>query len=126
MTLLRWFLGTIILSVDFITRPKPIVRNIKKQNKINKLTSNLSLYQFNACPFCVRVRRKIRKYSLNIEYRDAKNNKKHKNDLKNLGGKLKVPCLRIKKNNDKVEWLYESKDIINYLIKDLELENNLR
>jgi glutathione S-transferase len=34
--------------------------------------------------------------------------------LVNQGGKLQVPCLRIEKDG-KVEWLYESSSIINYL-----------
>ena len=84
----------------------------------------MSLYQYKACPFCVKVRRKIRKYSLNIELKDAKNNNSNKNDLKNLGGKLKVPCLRIENNKNDIQWLYESKDIINFLENKLHLANN--
>ena len=84
----------------------------------------MSLYQYKACPFCVKVRRKLRKYSLNIELKDAKNNNAYKNDLKNLGGKLKVPCLRIENNKNDIQWLYESKDIINFLENKLHLANN--
>tara|TARA_B110000444_G_scaffold13510_1_gene11576 strand:+ start:504 stop:878 length:375 start_codon:yes stop_codon:yes gene_type:complete len=124
MTLIRWALGIIILSVDFLTRPKPMNRDDKTQEEINKITKNMSLYQYKACPFCVKVRRKIRKYSLNIELKDAKNNNAHKNDLKNLGGKLKVPCLRIENNKNDIQWLYESKDIINFLENKLHLANN--
>ena len=123
MVLIRWILGVIILSIDFITRPKPIRRDKIMQDKINKNTSNMSLYQYRACPFCVKVRRKIRKYSLSIELKDAKNNITHKNDLKKFGGKLKVPCLKIDNHKDNVIWLYESNEIINYLIKNLKLEN---
>ena len=84
----------------------------------------MSLYQYKACPFCVKVRRKLRKYSLNIELKDAKNNNANKNDLKTLGGKLKVPCLRIENNKSDIQWLYESKDIINFLENKLQLTNN--
>jgi len=124
MTLIRWALGIIILSIDFLTRPKPMKRDNKTQEEINEITKNMSLYQYKACPFCVKVRRKIRKYSLNIELKDAKNNNSNKNDLKNLGGKLKVPCLRIENNKNDIQWLYESKDIINFLENKLHLANN--
>jgi glutaredoxin len=119
MTIIRWVLGIIILSLDFVTRPKPIKRDYNTQKKINRITKNMSLYQYKACPFCVKVRRKLRKYSLNIELKDAKNNKANKNDLKNLGGKLKVPCLKIGNNTGDIQWLYESKDIINFLEKEI-------
>lgn len=119
MTIIRWVLGIIILSLDFATRPKPIKRDHNTQKKINRITKNMSLYQYKACPFCVKVRRKLRKHSLNIELKDAKNNKANKNDLKNLGGKLKVPCLKIENNTGDIQWLYESKDIINFLEKEI-------
>jgi len=124
MTLIRWVLGLIILSLDYITRPKPVIRDKNSQEEINKLTKKMSLYQYKACPFCVKVRRNMRKYSLNIELRDAKGNSLNKKNLKNLGGKLKVPCLRIEKNKDNIQWLYESKEIINYLEKELNLPMN--
>lgn len=124
MTVIRWILGIIILSLDFLTRPKPMKRDKTKQEEINNLTKKMSLYQFKACPFCVKVRRKLRKYSLNIELKDAKNNNLNRNNLKNLGGKLKVPCLRIENNKSDIQWLYESKDIINFLENKLQLTNN--
>ena len=124
MTLIRWILGIIILSLDFLTRPKSMKRDTNTQNKINEITKNMSLYQYKACPFCVKVRRKLRKYSLNIELKDVKNNNTNKNDLKTLGGKLKVPCLRIENNKSDIQWLYESKDIINFLENKLQLINN--
>ena len=123
MKVIRLILGYIILLVDYVTRPKPVIRDKSVQKKINNKTLNMSLYQFKLCPFCVKVRRNIRKYSLNIEIKDAKNNKKNREDLDQIGGKLKVPCLRIKKNNENDLWLYESKDIIKFLINDLKLEN---
>ena len=122
MKVIRLILGYIILLVDYVTRPKPIIRDKSVQKMLNNKTLNMSLYQFKLCPFCVKVRRYIRKYSLNIEIKDAKNNKKSRKDLYKFGGKLKVPCLRIK-NKDNDLWLYESKDIINFLMNNLKLEN---
>ena len=121
MALLRWLLGRLILSLEFITRPKPILRGNQEQKEIDSTTSKLSLYQFNACPFCVKVRRQIRKYSLNIELKDAKNNLSHKEELIIGGGKHKVPCLRIDHSTKHTEWLYESDKIISYLKKEFQL-----
>ena len=124
MTVIRWILGIIILYLDFLTRPKPMKRDKTTQEEINKLTKKMSLYQFKACPSCVKVRRKLRKYSLNIELKDAKNNNLNRNNLKNLGGKLKVPCLRIENGKNDIQWLYESKEIINYLETEFKLTTN--
>ena len=121
MKLIRWFLGRLILACDFLTRPKPIFRERAEQAKLDAITSNYSMYQFHACPFCVKVRRQIRKYSLDIEFRDAKNNIDHKKELVKEGGVHKVPCLRIDRNGTETEWLYGSNNIISYLQSKLRL-----
>ena len=115
MKIIRWVLGRIILILDFITRPRKLNRATHEQNALDEKCSSHSIYQFHTCPFCVKVRRYLRKNSLNIEIRDARGNKAHRKELKEVGGKIQVPCLRIEKNNNEIEWLYESKDIINYL-----------
>lgn len=115
MKFVRWSLGRLILAIDFLTRPKPIVREKNEQDAIDALTTTMSLYQFNACPFCVKVRRQLRKHSLNIELRDAQNNVAFKDELTTEGGRHKVPCLRIENGTQNVKWLYESKDIISFL-----------
>ena len=119
MKLIRFFVGQIILFLDFLTRPKPLSRSQKQQDEVNKMTSTLSLYQFKACPFCVKVRRHMRKNSLHIELRDAKNNFSIKEELVNEGGKHKVPCLRIENKGNNVRWLYSSDDICSYLDSEL-------
>jgi len=78
-------------------------------------TSNLALYQFHACPFCIVTRRTMRRLGLNIELRDAQNDPRWEQELIEQGGKRQVPCLRITGEDGKVEWLYESKDIMHYL-----------
>ena len=110
-----------ILAVDFCTKPKPIVRDMKDQEVVDAKTSKMSLYQFNACPFCVKVRRQLRKHSLNVELRDAKNNTLFKDELIREGGKHKVPCLRIEDAAMKAVWLYSSDDICSYLKKEFSL-----
>ena len=121
MSFIRWFLGKCILFINAVTLPKPILRNGAAQDKVDKKTQHYTLYQFKACPFCVKVRRFIRKNSLKIELKDAKNNKTYKSELVNNGGKHKVPCLKIEKINAKTTWLYESDAIIQFLAKETEL-----
>ena len=118
MKFVRWLLGRVILAIDFVTRPKPIVREKQDQDAVDALTANMSLYQFNACPFCVKVRRHLRKHSLNIELRDAKNNAEFKGELTREGGKHKVPCLRIEDDAKRVRWLYSSEEICLFLEKE--------
>jgi len=115
MKAIRWILGRIILFVDFLTRPKPINRCDESQQLADAKSSSLALYQFHACPFCVKVRRAIRRQALNIELRDAKNDERFRSELLEQGGKVKVPCLRIEEDGGQVKWLYESDAIVNYL-----------
>ena len=124
LKLLRNGLGQLIIFIDFITRPKKMIRDEEVQNQVNKDTLTLSLYQFHACPFCVKTRRTIRRLNLTIELRDAKNNSAYRNELETEGGQIKVPCLRIEENND-IKWLYESNNIIEYLNKRFDNTNNL-
>ena len=121
MSLIRWFLGKLILFINLLTLPKPILRKKIDQDMVDKETKNLTIYQFEACPFCVKVRRFIRKNSLKINLKDAKNNKTFKSELVNEGGKHKVPCLKIEKINSKTIWLYESTEIIKFLKKEFKL-----
>ena len=115
MKIIRWVLGRIILILDFLTRPRKLNRDKIEQEKFDQLFKSYSIYQFHTCPFCVKVRRYLRKNSLVIEIKDARGNKDHRKELKDLGGKIQVPCLRIEKDDNEIEWLYESKDIIEHL-----------
>ena len=114
MKLIRWFLGRIILTSDFILTPKEIKRSADAQKEVDKKASQMALYQFSACPFCVKVRRVMKRKSVNIELRDVKNNRQYRAELAAGGGRIKVPCLRIEKEG-KVEWMYESSDIVSYI-----------
>ena len=112
--LLRNGLGLLIVFISAITLPKQVKRTEEEQKAAQLQADKLALYQFYACPFCVKTRRAIHALNINIEYRDASNNETHRKDLLEQGGTIKVPCLRIEENG-KSEWLYESSDIINYL-----------
>ena len=115
MKIIRWILGQIILILDFLTSPKPVVRDTRAQATLDQAMAKMSMYQFKTCPFCVKVRRELKRQALHIELRDAKGDAGHKETLVNEGGRHKVPCLRIEKADDSVQWLYESTDIITYL-----------
>lgn len=123
MKFVRWFLGRLILALDFLTSPRPLKRNEEDQAVVDAKTATMSLYQFHACPFCVKVRRQIRKGALNIELKDAKNDMVNKEKLTKEGGKHKVPCLRIEQDGNNIIWLYNSKDINSYLQEEFKLSS---
>lgn len=118
MIIIRKTVGSIILFFNWLFKPKGIVREETLQSTIDNKTKNLKLYQFNACPFCVKVRRAMCRMSLNIETRDAKNNNEYRQELETQGGSTKVPCLRIEDEKGKHTWMYESSDIVDYLTKE--------
>jgi len=117
MKFIRWFLGRIILLLNFVFSPRGVKRSQEEQNTVNESAKNYALYQFEACPFCVKVRRSMKRQSVKFDIRDAKNNEQHRSELEAGGGRVKVPCLRIEKDG-KTEWMYESSDIVTYLEKE--------
>lgn len=114
MKAIRWILGKIILAVDAITAPTPMARSVEAQQKLDEATAKLKLYQYHACPFCVKVRREIRRLNLKIELIDAKEPAAEKRLMEN-GGKRQVPCLYIINPDNSTTWLYESDAIIIFL-----------
>ena len=114
MRLIRWPIGRLILLLDYLTSPKPPQRDPAEQARLDEQTRKLALYQFVACPFCVKTRRALRRLGLNIELRDAQNDPQWRRRLSEDGGRLQVPCLYIP-SADGGRWLYESSDIITYL-----------
>lgn len=123
MFIIRKILGSIILFLNWVFTPKGIKRESEVQKQIDEQTMKLKLYQFHSCPFCVKVRRVIKRLSLNIELRDAKNTSHFRKELKSAGGRLKVPCLRIEDDNGNIKWLYESSDIDLYLNENFNSES---
>ena len=115
MSIIRKLLGTLILLIDWLTTPKGIKRAEEVQAAINEQTKALTLYQYKACPFCVKVRRAMKRLSLPIETRDAKRSETAKNELLIGGGILKVPCLKIVDDTGSESWMYDSREIIAYL-----------
>jgi len=115
MSFIRWFLGIIILFFDWLFTPRGVKRDEATQSQIDQETAKLTLYHFKSCPFCVKVRRVMKRQSLSIEMLDAKRDPSAHKELLEGGGKVKVPCLKITDDNGDVSWMYESKDIAQYL-----------
>jgi len=111
----RAIIGPLMLLADWLTTPRGIQRSESAQQEIDALTANMTLYQFKTCPFCIKVRRSIKRQSLNIELLDAQHNNEHREQLMQGGGQVKVPCLKVIDNEGNTNWLYESNDIIGYL-----------
>ncbi|CAM2924900.1 glutaredoxin [Vibrio mytili] len=117
MKFIRWFLGKIILLLNAVFSPSGIKRSAEEQKIVDDKAKQFALYQFDACPFCVKVRRAMKRQSVKIELRDAKNDAQHRQELEQGGGRIKVPCLRIEKDGA-TQWLYESSDIVAYIEKE--------
>ena len=114
MFIIRWILGRLILGFNFIFSPSSPKLSESEQAALNQKTQHLSLYQLPACPFCVKVRRAMKRQGLQVELRDTKN-EKYREELLSDGGKATVPCLKIEEPNKPVVWLYESSAIVEYL-----------
>ena len=114
MRTIRAIVGPVLLLLDAVFTPKAVVREAAAQTEVESATQSLKLYQFLACPFCVRVRRGMKRLALPIETRDTKRNVQWQEELLREGGSPKVPCLRIEEAGA-VRWLYESKAITEYL-----------
>jgi len=115
MKIIRIVLGQIILFFDAVMPGKiEVNRTPENQKTVDAETSHMKLYQFKACPFCLKVRRAARKLNLKIETRDAMKDETSRNELLQGGGRIKVPCLRIE-TEGKTTWMYESSDIVAYL-----------
>lgn len=117
MFLIRWPIGRLILLLNFIFSPRAPKRSLQQQKEVDASTAHLSLYQLPACPFCVKVRRSMKRFGLNIELRNINDQVQYREELIKEGGKKTVPCLKITNEDQSVTWLYESNDIIDYLVK---------
>ncbi len=115
MKIVRWILGKIILFLNWLFTPRSIQRKPEDQKQVEQQAQALKLYQYQACPFCVKVRRTMKRLNLPIETRDAKRHANWREELMVQGGVEKVPCLRISEDGGSVKWMYESSDIVHYL-----------
>jgi len=115
MSIIRWPIGQLILLINFVFSPKSPKRAVTEQAKLDEKTVGISLYQLPSCPFCVKVRRSIKREGLKIELRTISGKNDYREELIREGGKRTVPCLRIEKADGQVKWLYESSDVVAHL-----------
>ena len=112
---IRIIVGPLMLLWEFISRPKGTVRQPGSQEQVDQQCRNIVLYQYRTCPFCMKVRREMRRLSLNIATLDAQQEGKNRVELVRGGGQAKVPCLKITDQAGNSQWMYESGAIIEYL-----------
>ena len=115
MQVIRLILGKLILLFNWVFTPRSLKRDPVQQANVDQQAASLTLYQYEACPFCVKVRRSMKRQALTIATRDVKRSESAKEELLTGGGDLKVPCLRIDQGDQGYQWMYESEDIIQYL-----------
>ena len=113
--MLRLILGPVMLLKERLTRPQGVVRAAAEQHRVDAACQKLVLYQFNTCPFCIKVRQEMRRLSLTVALRDAQHSAENRQVLLAQGGSSKVPCLKITNEHGNAKWLYDSSAIIQYL-----------
>lgn len=114
----RLVLAPFLLLGNWLTLPKGRVRTPEAQAAVDARTRALALYHYPSCPFCLKVRRTMKRLSLDIELRDARGNAAHRDALIAGGGKPQVPCLLITAPDGSQTWLYESDAINTYLNRE--------
>jgi glutaredoxin len=112
---LRLVLGPVMLLKERLTNPEGVQRDAAAQAAVDLQCQSLALYQFNTCPFCIKVRQEMRRLSLPIEKRDAQHNAANREELLQSSGATKVPCLKITDPNGETRWLQDSNAIVTYL-----------
>jgi len=105
----------LLLFEKLLPSKKRITRPDDNQATVDERCDALNLYCFRTCPYCVIVRRTIRRLNLNIETCDIHRQPERGRELRREGGKRHVPCLRIVAPDGSVRWLYESSEIVHYL-----------
>ena len=112
---LRLVLGPVMLLKERLTSPEGMQRDAAAQAAVDLQCQSLTLYQFNTCPFCIKVRQEMRRLSLPIEKRDAQHHVANRDELQQGSGATKVPCLKITEASGQVRWLQDSKAIVAHL-----------
>ena len=79
------------------------------------MSANYTLYQYESCPFCYRVRLFLDEAGITLPLKDTMMDQGAFVELIRGGGSRTVPCLRIEDSSGDVRWLYESLDIIKFL-----------
>ena len=118
MTLIRKILGFLILTLDrWFTPAVEVSRSPSVQAELDRKTGAWTLYHLEACPFCVKVRREMKRWAVTIPMKEINADPRHHEELM-AGGKMdQVPCLRYFDDSGTEHWMYESDDINAFLAK---------
>ncbi len=82
----------------------------------NQEITKLALYYHQACGYCHWVVQQMKAMELEgVEFCDIRKHPEFAKELREQGGKQQVPCLRIGREGQVDEWLYESMDIVEFL-----------
>ena len=69
------------------------------------------LYQFESCPYCQKVEKKLEKLELEYRVEEVPRARSERNVIKELSGQIKVPVLE---DSDGTV-VYDSSEIVSYL-----------
>lgn len=75
----------------------------------------LALYYYDWCGYCRLVMSELDRLGLDVEMRNILDEPKHASDLVAARGRRTVPVLHITHADGEVQWLPESRDIVEYL-----------
>ena len=87
-------------------------RGLKVARRATLPEEHLELFEFEACPFCRKVREVLSELDLPYVCHPCAHGSRNRPRVRELGGKLQFPFL-VDPNTD--QRLYESEDIITYL-----------
>jgi glutaredoxin len=116
MTLVRKILGALILLLDRIFVPAvEVQRTPEDQSRVDSKLASWTLYHLEACPFCVKVRREMKRLAISIPMKEINALPQNHEELM-AGGKIdQVPCLRYVDDSGAEKWMYESDEINAFL-----------
>ena len=76
---------------------------------------NYALYYYDMCPFCQMVLRSLPGLNVEVEKRNVLQNPEYRQQQQKATGRTTVPCLLITNEQGEEQWMFESRDIIQYL-----------
>ena len=76
---------------------------------------SLSLYFYPSCYFCRMVQQAMQQLGIEAEMRDIHQDANWREELVANRGRTTVPVLRIESADGSVQWMPESRDIVQYL-----------
>ncbi len=89
--------------------------SLDSEDDYHGVVPKLSLYHYPSCFYCRSVRQAIEKFGLDVELRDIHQDRNYQKELFDVRGRGTVPVLRIEEADGSVQFMGESRDIIEHL-----------